>query len=151
MKKLTVYIFGPALKIYWFIFRPRTYGVKGLLINNGDILMVQTSYSKKFSLPGGGIKKGETAEEAVKREFMEETGVEVLKCHLVGEYENNNEYKNDHISMFYVDEFSVGKKPKTFEIAKSGFFPLDNLPPNTSDATRRRLSVNPKGVEQGKW
>lgn len=151
MKRILVYILGSTLKMYWFVFRPRTYGVKGLLINDGDILLVKTSYSKKFSLPGGGIKKGETAEEAVKREVKEETGIEVLKCHLVGEYENNNEYKNDHISMFYIDEFKVGSKPKTIEIDESGFFPLDDLPKNTSQATLRRVKVKHKEVEHGSW
>lgn len=41
-----------------------------------QLLMVRDSINKRLSLPGGGIEKGETAEQAAIRETVEETGVE---------------------------------------------------------------------------
>ena len=52
------------------IFRPSVYGI---LIEEGKILL-----SKQFDgydFPGGGINIGETIDEALKREFFEETGL----------------------------------------------------------------------------
>ena len=138
-------------KIYWFTFRPETQGAKGLLIKDGKVLLVKTSYSKWLTFPGGGIKRGETAEEAVKRELREETGVEVLKCHLVGEYANSDEYKNDYISLFYIDDFKVGDKNNSIEIDSVSFYSLNDLPKNVSPATRKRIKIDPQKVEQGQW
>ena len=119
----TVYkVAGFLRKIYWFIFRPSTFGAKGLLIDDGKILLVKTTYSRQFTIPGGGIKRGETAEETVKRELKEETGIEVLKCHLIGEYENKTEFKNDHISLFYIDDFRLSKRPDSPEIDRFSFY-----------------------------
>ena len=122
--RILIKVAGFLRKIYWFIFRPETHGVKGLLLKDGKVLLVKTSYSKWLTLPGGGIKKGETTKEAVKRELKEETGIKVLKCHLVGEYNNSTEYKNDHISLFYIDEFEGGDKTKSIEIDTVDFYPL---------------------------
>lgn len=53
--------------------------VSGLLVRNGTLLLV--SHKKKddeyWLLPGGGVDPGETLVEALKREFLEETGIHV--------------------------------------------------------------------------
>ncbi len=41
----------------------------------GLLLLVRDRGYQQFSLPGGGLKEGETAEEAVIRELREETGL----------------------------------------------------------------------------
>ncbi len=149
----TVYkIAGFLRRIYWFIFRPNTFGAKGLLIDNGKVLLVKTTYSRQFTIPGGGIKKGEKPEDTVKRELQEETGIEVLACHKIGEYENKTEFKNDQITLFYIDDFQLGEKMDSPEIDQFSFFSLDGLPKNVSPATKRRLNtLNSEKVEHGKW
>ena len=54
------------------IFRPSVYAV---IIKNGKILLSQQWDGYDF--PGGGIKKGETIEHALKREVWEEVGVKI--------------------------------------------------------------------------
>lgn len=52
--------------------------VRGTLVaiwNKGGILLVQKSYRKAWSLPGGLLKKGETLEQAAVRETFEEVGL----------------------------------------------------------------------------
>ena len=51
----------------------------GIYLHEGKILMVKDSWTQKWGLPGGGVIKGETLEEAMVREFAEETGLKVLK------------------------------------------------------------------------
>ena len=55
-------------------FRPAGYGV---VIDNGKILLVKVKQSGKYFFPGGEIEIGETIEQAIKRETMEETGLKV--------------------------------------------------------------------------
>lgn len=56
--------------------------VQGLLVRDGKVLMAHRRPGGKKPLmweyPGGKIEKYETQEEAVSREFMEETGLDVL-------------------------------------------------------------------------
>ena len=45
---------------------------------NGLLLLVRDRGYRQFSLPGGGLHRGETAEEAVIRELKEETGLSTV-------------------------------------------------------------------------
>ena len=55
-------------------FRPSTYGIT---VHENKILLLHNKNSAGLSLPGGGIDLGETNQEALKREFAEETGLDV--------------------------------------------------------------------------
>jgi 8-oxo-dGTP pyrophosphatase MutT (NUDIX family) len=54
----------------------------GALIFNpqGEVLMIQThKWSHKWGIPGGKIKLNESSEDALRREIMEETGLQVTE------------------------------------------------------------------------
>jgi 8-oxo-dGTP diphosphatase len=54
---------------------------------SGRVLLVKENYDRRrWSLPGGAIEPGETPEQAVVRETLEETGISVQIEHLVGSY-----------------------------------------------------------------
>jgi 8-oxo-dGTP diphosphatase len=54
-------------------------GAYGVLINEQEEVLLVRDQTMQFNwnLPGGGVHKGETMQEALKREFLEETGIEV--------------------------------------------------------------------------
>ncbi len=56
-------------------FRPSAYA---LTVHEGKVLMTIMRSTGKFTSPGGGVDIGETLEDALKREVMEECGVEVV-------------------------------------------------------------------------
>ena len=69
----------------------------GLPVRDGYVLVLNGTDSVKAEAfhraLGGGIEFGETAEEALRREFAEELGVELQAVHLLGVVENIFEYE----------------------------------------------------------
>lgn len=60
-------------------------GAYGLVIQDGQILLIKKfggPYDGKLDLPGGTIEFGERPKDALKRELMEEVGIEVVDFQL---------------------------------------------------------------------
>ena len=130
MKKY-LYKFGiHLLRIYWFVFKPTTSGVKCLIENSKqEILFIRNTYgSKKWNLPGGKIEKGESPEEAVRREVREELNIYLGKVAEVKSFLSTLEYKKDKIFVFRSqvldNKFKVDKK----EISDAKWSPASNPP-----------------------
>jgi nucleoside triphosphatase len=72
-----------------------------LIVNSkGDVLIVRSSkWNDKFTVPGGHIELGERAEDAIKREVKEETGLDVEPVELLLVQQAiypENYYKHEH-------------------------------------------------------
>ena len=55
-------------------------GVYGIIIDNNKVALIKKArggYKGKLDLPGGGIEHTEIPEETLKREIMEEAGIEI--------------------------------------------------------------------------
>jgi len=140
-------------RCYWRIFRPLTLGVKVMLIADESIWLVQHSYQPGWFLPGGGVKKNEVLETAVRREAKEELGAELGELRLFGVYTSTSQYKNDHVVVFYCHDFTVGQADKA-EIRAVRPFPLRQLPIDLSRGTRHRIEEYLAGrskAEAGIW
>lgn len=72
-------------------------GVYGIYIKDNKVLLIKKSrgpYEGMYDLPGGRIEIGETMEEGLKREFIEEVGCEVTSQIFLSENEyTTEEYK----------------------------------------------------------
>ena len=140
-------------RIYQFILRPINLGVRVMLIQDEKVLLVRHVYRKGWFMPGGGMKRKETLEQAARRECHEEAGVEMQKMALFGVFLNFTEWKSDHIALFLSEDFSMTDK-KDFEIAEKRFFPLDELPESLGGGHRSRLKEYQAGLKQiqhGVW
>lgn len=89
----------------WFKYR-----VGAIIIENGCVLFAGNSSEDYLYSVGGGVHMGETAEDAVKREVYEETGIhyEIDRLAVVHENffnENNGSLKNlecNEISLYFI-------------------------------------------------
>ena len=59
-----------------------------ILERDKAVLLVKHTYQRDLYLPGGGVKRGETLEEAARREAAEELGAQLMNIHLFGIYSN---------------------------------------------------------------
>lgn len=130
----TYYFFtNPFRKLYWFVIKPQTRGVKVIIELNNKFLLVKLSYAhKKFTLPGGGVKKHESFEEGARREAFEEVGIKLEKLEKIFEYKSNREYKQDTVEVFYSRVNSDYFEIDGIEIEEAGWFSVDNLPVNSA-------------------
>ena len=127
-------------RIYWYIFRPHTEGVKCLIEYNGEYLLIQTSYSGNYwTLAGGGIKHGETAEQAARREVKEELGITLDAIKEIGHYESTIEYKKDTIYLFHAEVLEKVFKQNKLELANAQWFSKNALPENRSKALNQTI------------
>jgi 8-oxo-dGTP pyrophosphatase MutT (NUDIX family) len=125
--------------LWWRLTRPVTLGVRLLAVRDGTVLLVRHTYQSQWYLPGGGVKRGETLEQAIRREAAEEVGATLGAVRLLGVYTNFYEYKSDHVVVFVCDEVTV-KGKDSHEIERLGFFAFDDLPLDISPGSRKRIA-----------
>lgn len=63
-------------------------GVQGVLLNKdkNKVLLIKRRDFPVWTLPGGRVEKGETSEQAILREFEEETGLQVRINRFIGQF-----------------------------------------------------------------
>lgn len=131
-----------VLHAVWRLSRGLTLGVRAVVIDEtGRILLVRHSYVSGWHLPGGGVEPGETLIEALTRELQEEGGIVLTGAPVLhGIYFNSRISRRDHVAVYVVRAFRQDGGPKSRrEIVEHGFFAFDDLPSETTRATRRRV------------
>lgn len=148
---------GPAglwirlLHLYFVLTRPMTLGVRGLVHDRaaGTVFLIRHTYVPGWHLPGGGVEKGETMLEALRRELAEEGNIELAGPPLLRTIHHNRQASpRDHVALYLVEDFrQTQPKLPDREIAEAGFFRLDALPSGATPATRRRIAEAIGGAE----
>jgi ADP-ribose pyrophosphatase YjhB (NUDIX family) len=137
----------PALRrgfhLYWRFARGMTLGVRGLVLDEaGRVFLIRHTYVAGWHLPGGGVEVGESFAEALRRELIEEGRIELLgQPVLHGLFLNSHVSPRDHVAVYVVRSYRQDRSPEpNREIAESGFFPPDALPPDTTLGTKLRIA-----------
>ena len=90
------------------------------------VLLVKRRDVPVWTLPGGGIEKGENFEQAIKREIKEETGFVVQITRLIGEYFPINKLTKQ--TYLYEGKIITGKASISDETKEVKFFSVSSLP-----------------------
>jgi ADP-ribose pyrophosphatase YjhB (NUDIX family) len=111
-------------------------GVGAIVVSSKGVLLARRDKNPakgQWSIPGGGVEIGETQEQAIKREVLEETGVEivVLGLHSSADViipDSKGEVEFHYLLNHYLARaLSLETRPETPE-AEVSWFTLDNLP-----------------------
>lgn len=112
-------------------------GVNALIFDDERVLLAHRRDIDWWNLPGGGMEIGETVEEAVCREVMEETGLEVQIERLVGVY---SKPQKQEIVLTLSCKVTGGDLQDTEESRECRYFSPDALPRNTLPKHRERIA-----------
>jgi ADP-ribose pyrophosphatase YjhB (NUDIX family) len=141
-------------RAYWMLFKPLTLGVRVMMLRDDAVLLVRHSYqSRGWHFPGGLVERGESLEQAARREAFEEVGATLGPLVLVGVFSSFAEGKSDHVTVFACTEFALTPVSNP-EIQEAALFPLAGLPDGVSPAIRRRIEAFVKGeraLAYGMW
>lgn len=137
----------------------KTNGVRGLLIHDDKILLVQHRYNNLWVMPGGKIDQNISATLALKKEFEEEVGIDIKEFgRRLGTYKNVSGGKNDEVTVYIIEKWEkiAGHKKSLInwlEIKDVRWFKLSELDANVSGATRRRVSEYLQNMNEieGDW
>ena len=116
--------------------------VRGAIVRDGKILLVQERADGCWTMPGGWADVGECPSEMVAREVWEESGFEVEARKVIGVYDANRsgtplEFYHAY-KVIFLCELEGGSARPSRETAAVGFFSFDNVPPLSGNRTNER-------------
>lgn len=136
-KRTLIQVIYPVLRLYWFLVRPKTFGVQCVIQHRDAILLVRNTYGRKqWTFPGGSIARGETAEDAIRREVREEVGLRLQHLQRLGAFAATIDYKRDHVAVFAGISPDRRVTIDRAEIFEARWFPQQDLPPLAPAAAR---------------
>lgn len=127
----------------WRIWRgTRIEGVSTILRDlEGRVVLVRHSYgTPSWCLPGGGLARGESPEDAVRRETREEIGCEVTGLRCIGVLDETIS-GSPHRAHVFLGTITDMPEADGREIAEARLFPANSLPEPLSKLTRARLEL----------
>jgi ADP-ribose pyrophosphatase YjhB (NUDIX family) len=116
--------------------------VRGAVIREGRILLVQERSDERWCMPGGWADVGDLPSEMVVREVWEESGFEVVARKVVGIYDANRsgiprEFYHAYKVVFLCELVGGQARPSNETLAVD-FFSFDALPPLSTERTSER-------------
>lgn len=79
LRIVTLFYLFKLLSKLLFVEFPPLFSVAALIEKEGKLLFLDLSYQNGLGLPGGMVAGGETLEEALSREVVEETGLKITQ------------------------------------------------------------------------
>lgn len=131
----------PLVRAYARATRGLTLGVRGLVTDaDGRVLLIEHTYVRGWYLPGGGVERGESAEQALHRELIEEAGVELTaRPSLVSVHNNHVRHPGDHVLVYRCEAWRACPATSRGEIHEVGWFQPDSLPDGVTRGTLARI------------
>jgi 8-oxo-dGTP pyrophosphatase MutT (NUDIX family) len=136
-----------GLQLVWVVRPPSKRGVKCVLTDRDQVLLVRHTYGhRKWDLPGGSPKRHEAPLRAARREMREELAIDVVEFTALGELPGNRGGRRAPVYCFQAE---IGAPVITIdrgELATARWFPRTKLPPELGPYVRpivARLAAHP--------
>lgn len=143
MRSAAAWLLRRLLRAWARLSRGKTLGARAVVLNAaGEIVLVRHTYMCGWWLPGGGIERGETAEAALRRELVEEAGVEAIAPPtLLSIHSNDPRFPGDHVLLYRLGagDWRPCEARPAREIAEVRWFALDALPGELAGGTCARI------------
>ena len=110
------------------LIRPRFRAAVAAVIfdKQGRILLFKHTYRKlEWGIPAGGLEHYEQPIDAIKREFFEETGMQIQVERLLTAISSREDH---HIGMIYLCKIVSGVFKESLEICEIRYFSINGLP-----------------------
>lgn len=116
--------------------------VRGAVVRQGQILLVQERADGRWCMPGGWADVGDLPSEVAAREIWEESGYLAVPRKVIGVYDANRggrplEFYHAYKIVFWC-ELTGGEARPSHETLDVGFFDLDDPPPLSPNRTHER-------------
>jgi ADP-ribose pyrophosphatase YjhB (NUDIX family) len=116
--------------------------VRGAVIREGKLLLVQERRDQRWCMPGGWADIGDKPSEMVAREVWEESGFDVKASRIVGVYDANRSQAPTEFfhayKIVFMCEITGGQARSSDETMDVGFFATESLPPLSENRTNDR-------------
>ena len=96
---------------------------------DGKILLVRGLFSRQqWALPGGGLKRGESYEQAAKREVFEEVGLKIGSLKYVGRTYSSESYRQFPVRVYLARADIIDDERLNIEILETTWVCENELP-----------------------
>jgi len=120
-----------GLRVYWRVARPTVVGVKCVVTNDDDVLLVRHTYGHRaWDLPGGTVRRRELPIDAARREMHEELGRRIEDWQMLGTMNATADHHDDNLHLFTADIGDRRIDIDLLELAEAVWFAPDDLPPD---------------------
>nr|HID58773.1 NUDIX domain-containing protein [Desulfobacterales bacterium] len=114
-------------------------GVAAILLDGDSILLARRkgTFSGQWCIPCGYVEYDEDVREAAKREFWEETGLEVEIREVFDVHSNFHDPECHTVGIWFLADCIGGELRPGDDVSEVSFFPLKNLPGEIAFPTDR--------------
>lgn len=133
-----------GLRIWWFVRRPQSAGVKCVFTQGDRVLLVRHTYGhREWNLPGGTVRRGEPPSATASREMHEELGVTVTDWTDIGRLAATIDYRRDTMHLFHVELDGQQITMNRCELAAARWFSCRALPTDRGALVDRIIRYAP--------